>query len=105
MGHGHVLHAQLLRLQLSLRCHIMQIVERALLLGTLTEELWFMQPTYIFIEDVFVVCETGQGTVYCVIQSEEFLCVFIKSLMWSLSPLFQCIDCINHGGKRREFHL
>ncbi len=64
-----------------------------------------MQPMYIFVEDVFVVRETGQGTVYCVSQSEKFLCVFIKSLMRSLSPLFQRIDCINHGGKRREFHL
>ncbi len=76
----------------------MQIVKGALLLGTLAEKFQFMQSTYIFVENVFVVCKTGQGTMYCVIQSEEFLCVLIKSFMRSLGPLFQCIDCINQLG-------
>ena len=37
----------------------MQIVKRTLLLCTLTEKLWLMQPTYVLVENVFVVCETG----------------------------------------------
>ncbi len=58
-----------------------------------------MQSLYIFVENVFVVGETGQSTMYCIIHSEEFLCIFIKSLMWSLCSLFQRIDRVNHGGE------
>ncbi len=64
-----------------------------------------MQPSYIFVEDVFVVCETGQGTMYGVIQTEELLRVLVKSFVRSLSSLFQRIDRIDHRGEGGEFHL
>ncbi len=64
-----------------------------------------MQPTNILVENVLVLCVTGQCAMHCIIQLEKFLCVLVKSLMRSLGSFFQCIDCINHGGKRRELHL
>ena len=58
----------------------MQIVKRTLLFGALAKELWLMQSTNVLVENVFVVCVTGQRTMHCVIQAEEFLCVLVKSL-------------------------
>ena len=42
---------------------------------------------------------------YSVIETEEFLCVFIKGFVGSLGLLFQRVDCINHGEKGGELHL
>ncbi len=66
----------------------MQIVKGTLLFGTSAEQFRFMQPSYVLVENVFVVRETGQGTMYRVVQTEEFLRVLIKSFMWSLSSFF-----------------
>ena len=105
VGHGHILHMQLLRLQLGIRCQVMQVVERTLLFGTFAKELWFIQPMDVLVENVLVVSKAGQCTVHCVVQSEELLRILIKGFVWSLGSLFQCIDCVNHGRKGRELHL
>ncbi len=83
----------------------MQIVKGALLFGTLAKELWFIQPTNVLVEDVFVLSVAGQCTMHCIIQVKEFLRVLVKSLMQSLRSFFQRIDCINHSGEGGELHL
>ncbi len=62
----------------------MQVIKGTLLFGTFAEELWFIQATNVLVENVFVLCVTGQCTMYSVIEAEKFLCVLIKSFVGSL---------------------
>ncbi len=95
--HNHLVwcNIQLLGLQFCIGGHIMQVIKGSLLFCALAEELGFVQASNVFIEDVFVVCETRQCSMHHVVQTEKFLGVFVKCLMWSLDTLFQCIDGIN----------
>ena len=82
----------------------MQIIKGTLLLGTLVEEPRPAQSTNVLVEDVFVLCVAGQCAMHSVTEAEKFLCVLIKSFVWSLGSFLQRVDCINHGGKGGEPH-